>query len=171
VVIHTSTSHGPEYFKKYPYEFEEFYPVCTEVEMSKANRSELINAYDNTILYTDYILYSVIEQLRSLPEGTRSTMIFVSDHGESLGENNMYMHGLPKEMAPEQSWIPFIVWNSDPHTHVKAIDKAEQYHVFHSVLSYMGISSPVYNEDMNIFHYDEVPSQDEAEEVVDESLE
>lgn len=155
VVIHTSTSHGPTYYKKYPYEFEEYYPVCTEVEMSKADRQELINAYDNTILYTDYILYSIIEQLRSLPEGTRSAMIYVSDHGESLGENNMYMHGLPKDIAPEQSWIPFLVWNSDPHTHVKDIKSAEQYHVFHSVLSYMGISSPVFDENMNIFYYDD----------------
>lgn len=171
VVLHTSTSHGPTYYKKYPYEFEEFYPVCTTVEMSKANKAHLINAYDNTILYTDYLLYTIIEELRKLPEGTRSCMLYVSDHGESLGENNMYMHGLPKDMAPEQCMIPFIVWDSDPHTHVKSISHATQYHVFHSVLSFMGISSPVYNEDMNIFHYDEVPSQDEAGEVVDESLE
>ena len=156
VVIHTSTSHGPEYFKRYPYEFEEFYPVCTEVEMSKANRSELINAYDNTILYTDYMLYTIIEELRSLPEDMRRCMIYVSDHGESLGESGIYMHGLPLDIAPrEQYEIPFIVWNSDPYTHVKSYTSVGQYHVFHSVMSYLGVTSPIFNEDRNIFWYEQ----------------
>jgi lipid A ethanolaminephosphotransferase len=170
VVLHTSTSHGPTYFKKYPYEFEEFFPVCTEVEMSKANRQHLINAYDNTILYTDYILHLVIEELRSLPEGTRCCMIYVSDHGESLGENNVYMHGLPKDMAPEQCIIPFIVWDSDPYTHVKDLKSVEQYHTFHSVLSFLGISSPIFNEDRNIFYYEERPTLqgEQIEEMIEE---
>ena len=156
VVIHTSTSHGPEYYKRYPYEFEEFTPVCTEVEMSKANRSELINAYDNTILYTDYMLYTIIEQLRSLPDDMRCCMIYVSDHGESLGEGGIYMHGLPLDIAPrEQYEIPFIVWNSDPRTDVKELKSVGQYHVFHSVMSYLGVTSPIYDEDMNIFCYEE----------------
>ena len=170
VVLHTSTSHGPTYFKKYPYEFEEFYPVCTEVEMSKANKRHLINAYDNTILYTDYILYSVIEELRSLPEDTRCCMIYVSDHGESLGENDIYMHGLPKDMAPEQCIIPFIVWENDPYTHVKNLKSVGQYHTFHSVLSFFGISSPIFNEDRNIFYYEERPTteEDELDNIVEE---
>lgn len=159
VVIHTSTSHGPEYFKRYPYEFEEFTPVCTEVEMSKANRSELINAYDNTILYTDYMLYTIIEELRSLPDDMRRCMIFVSDHGESLGESGIYMHGLPLDIAPrEQYEIPFLVWNSDPYTHVKDIESVGQYHVFHSVMSYLGMTSPIFNESKNIFWYEERPN-------------
>lgn len=159
VVIHTSTSHGPEYFKRYPYEFEEFTPVCTEVEMSKANHSELINAYDNTILYTDYMLYTIIEELRGLPEDMRSCMIYVSDHGESLGEGGIYMHGLPLDIAPrEQYVIPFLVWTSDPYTHVKDYDRVGQYHVFHSVMSYLGVTSPIFDEEMNIFWYEERPN-------------
>ncbi|MEE1167953.1 MAG: sulfatase-like hydrolase/transferase, partial [Alistipes sp.] len=149
VVIHTSTSHGPTYFKKYPKEFERFTPVCTTVEMSEANTEELINAYDNTILYTDYLIHSGIEQLRRL-EGWRSTLLFVSDHGESLGENNLYMHGMPKSMAPrEQFEIPFIVWTSDGRTTTQS--EVGQYHVFHTVLNALSIESEVYNPEYDIF--------------------
>ena len=151
VVLHTSTSHGPTYYKKYPKEFELFSPVCTTVEMSKADHGELINAYDNTILYTDYLLHSLIEILRSIPE-RRSCMLFISDHGESLGENNLYMHGLPMSMAPkEQVEIPLIVWSSDPAVKVRAIEDVGQYHIFHSILDFLGVESPIFNSDMTLF--------------------
>lgn len=149
IVIHTSTSHGPTYFKKYPKEFERFTPVCTTVEMSEANTEELINAYDNSILYTDYLIHTAIEQLREL-EGWRATLLFVSDHGESLGENNLYMHGMPKSMAPrEQFEIPFIVWTSDSREIAK--QSVGQYHVFHSVLNALSIESPIYDVEYDIF--------------------
>ena len=150
IVLHTGTSHGPTYNKKYPSEFEKFTPVCNTVEMSKADPVELMNAYDNTILYTDYLVHNVIEQLRSISD-RRSCVLFVSDHGESLGENNLYMHGVPMSMAPkEQIEIPFIVWTSDK-TPVKQLEKVGQYHVYHSVLHFLGIDSPIFNEELNIF--------------------
>ena len=152
VVVHTSTSHGPTYYKKYPAEFERFTPVCTTVEMAEADHDELINAYDNTILYTDYIVHTTIEELRTL-EGWRATMLFVSDHGESLGENNLYMHGMPKSMAPaEQFDIPFIVWHYDSERTIKDIELAEQYCVFHTVLSSLSIESEIYNAEYDIFN-------------------
>ena len=151
VVIHTNTSHGPTYFKKYPSEFEKFTPVCTTVEMSKADHQELMNAYDNSIIYTDWLIHSVIGILKDIPE-VRSCMMYVSDHGESLGENNLYMHGVPMSMAPaEQVEIPFIVWDSDEATDVKPLEKVGQYHVFHSLLKFLGLESPVYDEEKNIF--------------------
>lgn len=151
IVLHTSTSHGPTYFKKYPSQFEQFRPVCTTVEMSKADHAELINAYDNTILYTDYLLHSLIEILKRVPN-RRVCMLYVSDHGESLGERGLYMHGVPMSMAPdEQVDIPFIVWHNDTSLHVKPIDEAEQYHVFHSVLNFFGINSPIFDPTMSIF--------------------
>ena len=150
IFLHTGTSHGPTYNKKYPAEFEVFSPVCNTVEMSKADPAELMNAYDNTIVYTDYIVHSAIEILRSTPD-RRGCVLFVSDHGESLGENNLYMHGVPMSMAPkEQVEIPFIVWTSDK-TPVKDLEKVGQYHVFHSVLDFLGIESPIFNEELNIF--------------------
>ena len=150
-VLHTSTSHGPTYYSKYPAQFERFTPVCTTVEMAKADREELLNAYDNTILYTDYLIHSVIEELKSV-QNRRCCMIFVSDHGESLGENNLYMHGVPMAMAPkEQIEIPFIVWQSDNTLKIKDLDKVGQYHIFHSVLDFLGIDSPIKDENMSIF--------------------
>lgn len=151
IVLHTSTSHGPTYSKKYPPRFETFKPVCNSVELGNCSQEALINAYDNTIVYTDYILYSVIEDLKALKE-YNSAMIFVSDHGESLGEKNLYMHGLPLSLAPKEQYeIPFIVWVSDGSKQLKANKTLSQNHVFHSVLNFLNIESPVYNEEMNIF--------------------
>ena len=151
IVLHTSTSHGPTYSKKYPPRFETFKPVCNSVELGKCSQTELINAYDNTIVYTDYILSSVIEDLKELKE-FKSAMIFVSDHGESLGEKNLYMHGVPMSFAPKEQYeIPFIVWVSDNSKQLKANKTLTQNHVFHSVLNFLNIESPVYNEELNIF--------------------
>jgi lipid A ethanolaminephosphotransferase len=152
IVLHTSTSHGPEYSKKYPPQFETFKPVCNSVELAKCSNTELVNAYDNTIGYTDYILYNVIEDLKQLKE-YKSAMIFISDHGESLGEKNLYMHGLPLSMAPKQQYdIPFIVWTSDNSLkQLNTENSLSQDYVFHSVLNFLGIQSPVYNEELNIF--------------------
>ncbi len=151
IILHTSTSHGPTYSKKYPSQFETFKPVCNSVELGNCSQKELINAYDNTIVYTDYILYNVIENLKQLEEH-KSTMIFVSDHGESLGEKNLYMHGMPISIAPKEQYeIPFIVWVSDSSKQLKPNKILSQNHVFHSVLNFLSIESSVYNEEMNIF--------------------
>lgn len=154
IVLHTSTSHGPAYSKKYPSRFETFKPVCNSVELGKCSQEELINAYDNTIVYTDYILYSIIEDLKQLKE-YKSTMIFVSDHGESLGEKNLYMHGVPISFAPKEQYeIPFIVWVSDHSRELKSNKTLTQNHVFHSVLNFLSIGSPIYNEEMNIYKFE-----------------
>ena len=151
VVLHTSTSHGPTYSKKYPPQFETFKPVCNSVELGSCSHDELINAYDNTIVYTDYILSKVIEDLKQFKD-YNSTMLFVSDHGESLGEKNLYMHGLPLSIAPKEQYeIPFIVWLSDGSRQLKPNKVLSQNHVFHSVLNFLNIQSPIYDEKMNIF--------------------
>ncbi len=151
IVLHTSTSHGPTYYKKYPKQFNKFTPVCESVELGKCTQEELINAYDNTIVYTDYILATLIENLKQLKE-YNSSMFYVSDHGESLGENNLYMHGIPVSIAPkEQLEIPFIVWLSDNSKELKKNNVASQNNIFHSVLDFLAIESPIYDENMSIF--------------------
>ena len=154
IVLHTNISHGPSYFKKYPERFETFSPVFRGVEMAKCkNPQELVNAYDNSILYTDYVLDKLISQLEEMKEW-RSCMMYVSDHGESLGEGGLYMHGVPMAIAPRQQYeIPFIVWTSD-NTAVKDIPLATQYHVFHSVLDFLGVESPVYDSGKDVFKKD-----------------
>ena len=149
VVIHAYTNHGPSYFTNYPSEFEVFTPVSQSVEMGKVPQGQLFNAYDNSIVYTDYLIHQVIEVLRSIPD-RRACMLFVSDHGESLGENNLYMHGVPLAMAPrEQIEIPFLVWA--PGLKVKPFELVGQHHVFHSVMRFFGVESPVFDEEMCIF--------------------
>lgn len=151
IVLHTSTSHGPMYYSKYPSQFEHFKPVCTTVEMSKADPAELMNAYDNTIVYTDYLIHSTIQMLKGITD-RRASLIFVSDHGESLGENNLYMHGVPMALAPkEQVEIPFIVWSSEGIDSIKKLDEVGQYHIFHSVMDWLGIESEIYDPAMSIF--------------------
>ena len=152
LIIHTSISHGPAYNKRYPAEFEHFTPVCNTVEMAKADHDELMNSYDNTIIYTDYLLSEAIKQLEELPKEWESCLMYVSDHGESLGEGNLFMHGVPISIAPrEQIEIPFLVWTSEGSRDVKTLDKVGQYHVFHSVMSFLGAESEVFDEKMNIF--------------------
>lgn len=151
IVLHTSTSHGPSYNTKYPPKFEKFTPVCTSVELGECTQEELINAYDNTIVYTDYILAHLINDLQDLQE-YKSMMLYVSDHGESLGENNLYMHGIPASFAPrEQLEIPFIVWLSDDSKKMKPNQTLSQNHVFHSILNFLAVESPIYDENKNIF--------------------
>ena len=153
VVLHTSTSHGPSYYKKYPVEFEKFSPVCKSVEPKGCLQGELINAYDNTVLYTDFLLSSIIEQLAGLKDYD-SAMIYASDHGESLGENGLYMHGIPMAFAPKEQYeIPFLVWSSKPDS-VKNLKELSHFHIFHSVLAFLGIQSEVFDEGLNLFEKD-----------------
>ena len=152
VILHTSTSHGPSYNKKYPPQFETFKPVCNSVDLDKCAQTQLINGYDNTIVYTDYVLHQLIEDLDQL-KNYKKAMLFISDHGESLGENNLYMHGLPLGIAPKEQYeIPFLVWlsNNNPRQ-FKQNDMLTQHHVFHSVMDLLQVQSPIYDPKMSIF--------------------
>ena len=120
--------------------------------MSKADPDELINAYDNTILYTDWLVHDVIRQMKTLPSEWKSCVLYVSDHGESLGEGGLYMHGVPISMAPrEQYEIPFIVWTSEGSASVREMESAVQYNVFHSVMDFLGAESEIFDPQMSIF--------------------
>ena len=154
IILHTSTSHGPQYANKYPKEFEVYKPVAKNVEEGEKNVGMLVNAYDNTIRYTDFLLDSLISTLRTMKDW-KSAMIFVSDHGESLGENKMFMHGLPMKLAPKEQYeIPFLVWTSADFRAYKSNLPAvlEQHYIFHSVLNLLSIQSPAYNADFDIFN-------------------
>ncbi len=153
IILHTSISHGPQYASKYPKEFEVYKPVARNVEEGEKNVGMLVNAYDNTIRYTDYLLNGLIDTLRSMTEW-KTAMIFVSDHGESLGENKMFMHGLPMKLAPKEQYeIPLLVWTSENFRTYKSElpPVLEQHYIFHSVLNLLSIQSPAYNKDLDIF--------------------
>lgn len=153
IILHTSTSHGPQYASKYPKEFEVYKPVAKNVEEGEKNVGMLVNAYDNTIRYTDFLLDSLINTLRTMSDW-KTAMIFISDHGESLGEKKMFMHGLPMKLAPKEQYeIPFLVWTSENYRTYKSKLPAvlEQHYIFHSVLNLLSIQSPAYNEQFDIF--------------------
>lgn len=151
IVLHTYISHGPAYNRGYPEEFARYTPVCNTVEMASADHDELMNSYDNTIIYTDHLLAETIGMLKGL-DGWKTGLIFLSDHGESLGEGNLYMHGVPMAIAPKEQYeIPFILWSSDPAETYKPAEELNQYQIFHSVLHFLGADSPVYDENLNFY--------------------
>ena len=114
IVLHQMGSHGPAYYKRYPPAFEKWAPACQTSELSECTQDEIINAYDNTILYTDYFLAKVIEWLKSNDDVYEPALLYISDHGESLGENGIYLHGLPYMLAPAaQTHIPLIIWSGE----------------------------------------------------------
>ncbi len=162
IVLHTMGSHGPSYYKRYPDEFKKFTPTCDTADIQDCTKEEIVNTYDNTILYTDYIISSVIDLLKK-EQNVLSTMLYVSDHGESLGEKNLYLHGLPYKFAPDvQKDIPMILWFSDEFKKEEKIDvacleknaKEKEYshdNLFHSVLGLLNVDTKVYEKDLDIF--------------------
>jgi len=159
IVLHQHGSHGPSYYSLYPKRFEVFKPVCESVDLSQCTSAGLINAYDNSILYTDYFLHRAISVLKDFPK-TPSVLMYVSDHGESLGEYGLYLHGTPYSIAPDfQKDVPFLVWMSDAFKQKKGISKAQlapqathsQANVFHSVMGAFDMRSEIYDRNLDIF--------------------
>jgi len=159
VVLHQSGSHGPNYFNHYPPDREKFTPVCRSVQLQECTPDTLVNAYDNTILYTDHFLAETIQMLRAIPD-TATLMMYASDHGESLGEFGLYLHGTPYSLAPDvQKDIPYIVWMSDAFKQRKtlsadaALGQARNAHqtIFHSIMGAFDMRSEIYNPQLNIF--------------------
>jgi lipid A ethanolaminephosphotransferase len=159
IVLHQHGSHGPDYSNRYPPDGERFRPVCASVQLQDCTYETIVNAYDNTVLYTDHLLAGVIDTLRAVPDAV-TAMLYVSDHGESLGEYGLYLHGTPYALAPDvQKEIPYIVWTSDAFRRRKtlAADKVlahakhAQMTVFHSVMGAFDMRSAVYNPQLDIF--------------------
>ena len=161
IVLHQMGNHGPAYFKRYPKEFEKFTPVCNTSELKNCTTEQINNTYDNAILYTDYFLSKVIGLLKKNDNEFETAMIYVSDHGESLGEGGIYLHGMPKFLAPEaQTHIPAIIWFGKNY-HIdseslkgKITAEFTHDHVFHTMLGLFEVESSVYKRDMDILRAD-----------------
>lgn len=159
VVLHPAGSHGPTYYRKYPVAFGRFQPVCQSVDLSACSQQSLVNAYDNTIVYTDHFLAETIRILQAVPNSA-SAMIYLSDHGESLGEHGFYLHGVPNSIAPDvQRVVPFLVWMSPRFRGSRAVFASDLLakapfgddNVFHSVLGAFGGRCAVYKPDLDLF--------------------
>lgn len=113
VVLHQMGSHGPAYYKRVPPQYKVFKPTCDTNAIQGCSRDELLNSYDNTLLYTDYVLDSLIETLKTATQ-YETGLWYLSDHGESTGESGMYLHGAPYAIAPsQQTHVPMLMWFSD----------------------------------------------------------
>ena len=163
IVLHMMGSHGPAYWKRYPESGEIFKPVCKESQFSRCTREEIINTYDNTIAYTDVVLGKLAKILGQA--GTHNVdagMWYMSDHGESLGENNIYLHGMPYAIAPEaQIHVPMVMWLSPGLSDSIGLDQtclrgragAKTSHdaLFHTVLGAMNVKTKVYDPALDLF--------------------
>lgn len=152
LVLHQIGSHGPAYYQRYPEAFRRFQPECRSADFSDCTKEEIVNAYDNTIAYTDHILASVIDRLEKQQDRLDVSMLYMSDHGESLGELGLYLHGAPYMIAPSyQTHIPFVLWLGKDEKAAYSADclaaetKKAQSHdnLFHTVLGMMRVDTKV----------------------------
>lgn len=162
IVLHMMGSHGPTYFKRYPDKFKRFLPACDTANLQNCSQEQIVNTYNNTILYTDYVISSVINILNRQPQ-LQSGMLYASDHGESLGENNLYLHGLPYAIAPdEQKKIPMIMWLSPDLQKALRLNRSclnekaatqsfSHDNYFHTVLRMLFIDTTAYDRKLDIF--------------------
>lgn len=163
IVLHMMGSHGPYYYLRVPSEFRAFKPTCDTRQIRTCSVEALINTYDNTILYTDHVLTTLIALLKKAADRSIDTsMIYVSDHGESLGESGTYLHGTPYFMAPsEQTHVPMLMWIApstrlrlgiDHHCLQQMAREARLSHdnVFHSVLGTLDIKTRAYDRALDI---------------------
>jgi lipid A ethanolaminephosphotransferase len=161
-VLHMMGNHGPAYFRRYPAAFRRFTPDCATAELRDCSREQVVNAYDNAILYTDHVLASIVKILREQSTRLDGAMLYVSDHGESLGEKGLYLHGIPYAIAPEQqTHVPMVLWLSDTLTdsgdvnarcvNAKAGTPLSHDNLFHSVLGLLDVGTSAYRADRDIF--------------------
>jgi lipid A ethanolaminephosphotransferase len=162
LVLHQMGSHGPEYFKRYPKEYEHFTPVCESNALNNCSRESIVNGYDNTLVYTDHVLSSLIDVLRSNQDKVDTAMLYLSDHGESLGEYNLFLHGTPYMLAPEQQkHVAMLAWFSDNYQKAYSVDThclqmsrdkpLSQDNLFHSMLGLLEVRSKVYQPGLDMF--------------------
>ena len=168
IVLHQMGNHGPAYYKRYPKEFARFRPFCETNDLSKCSNDEISNAYDNAILYTDYFLSKTIALLKNNSSQFSTVLLYVSDHGESLGENGVYLHSMPYMIAPkEQVEVPLIMWfGGGIETELKKdllINKLNEPYshdnIFHTMLGFMEIESSAYIPQLDILYNIQIHGQ------------
>jgi lipid A ethanolaminephosphotransferase len=161
LVMHQMGSHGPAYFERTPPAYKRFVPECTSSHLPDCSRETLVNAYDNTIAYTDHVLGGLIAWL-GRHEDNATALLYVADHGESLGENNLYLHGLPYALAPDlQKHVPWITWLSPGFQRASGVTtqclasradaRVTHDNLFHSVLGLMQVGTSAYQRTLDAY--------------------
>ena len=164
VALHIIGSHGPTYFKRYPAEMQRFTPACNRGDIENCTDEEIVNVYDNTLVYTDYVLAKTIALLEQYSKQYHVALVYLSDHGESLGENGIYLHGTPYAFAPsEQIYVPWLMWLPENYTQAKQLSReciikqaarAGHSHdnLFHTLLGLYGVETHLKNPLLDISH-------------------
>jgi lipid A ethanolaminephosphotransferase len=162
IVLHQIGSHGPAYYRRYSDAQRLFTPDCRTTDLPKCSPDEVRNAYDNSIVATDAFLASVIRLLEKHGAALNTAMLYVSDHGESLGENGLFLHGAPYAFAPrEQTHVPMVAWFSDNYRAAFGLDRAclaqraanaySHDNWFHTTLGLFDVRTSVYKPDLDMF--------------------
>lgn len=162
IVLHMMGNHGPAYYRRYPESFRRFTPDCQTANLRDCTREEVVNAFDNEILYTDHLLASMIRALGERSDRLDTALLYVSDHGESLGESGLYLHGVPYALSPRvQSWVPMIYWQSpgfgastgldDQCLKRRASEPASHDNLFHSLLGLLDVRTSAYLRERDLF--------------------
>lgn len=160
-MLHHLGSHGPSCYRRYPPAFALFAPACSSDDLQRCTREEIVNAYDNSVRYTDHVLARLIATLERNAADVDSALIYGSDHGESLGERNLYLHGLPWFMTPKvQKQVPMAMWLSSNFAGANALDTgclrqravapASHDNLFHTVLGLLDVKTVVYEPELDL---------------------
>lgn len=160
VVMHQMGSHGPAYYKRSPQAIKQFTPECKSSALQNCPVEQIVNAYDNSVLYADHFVAQTVKWLQAQPRPT--ALMYLSDHGESLGEKGLYLHGMPYRMAPrEQTHVPMLAWLSKPMQQQRGwrmaclqdqADKPWSHdNLFHSMLDLSQVSTGLAKPELNIF--------------------
>lgn len=162
LVLHLIGSHGPTYFERYPKNMEAFTPACPRSDIENCTSEQIVNTYDNTIRYTDFINAEVIKYLKTQEAQFDVSAVYLSDHGESLGENGLYLHGLPYNMAPDtQKRVPMLMWLSEGAQKRLGVDEAclrakgkesgiSHDNLFHTLLGLAQVNTEVRDDSLNL---------------------
>ncbi len=165
IAFHVIGSHGPTYYKRYPKEKAHFQPDCPRSDIEHCTDEEIVNTYDNTIAYTDFVLAEFINKLKTYQDRYNVALMYISDHGESLGENGMYLHGTPYSIAPkEQTQVPWLIWLPSQYSEQRKIDRAclstsaetgefSRDNFFHTLIGFFGVITKDKNDDMDIINH------------------
>jgi lipid A ethanolaminephosphotransferase len=164
-VLHMLGNHGPSYFRRHPPAFARFQPACQEDDLRKCTVAQVVNSYDNALLYTDHVLASAIQTLHARSGAVDSALLYVSDHGESLGESGLFLHGLPYAVAPSvQKKVPMVWWHSTgferaaglregcvmPALRQQAASPLAHDHLFHTLLSAVDVRTTLQARELDL---------------------
>jgi lipid A ethanolaminephosphotransferase len=161
VVLHPLGNHGPSYYARYPERFRRYTPTCDSAEPGECSSEALVNSYDNAVLYSEHFVAEAIALLQR-QQRHDTALIYVSDHGESLGEHGLFLHGVPYAIAPDQQTrVPMVVWLGEGYAATAGIDEsclrersslpAAHDHLFHSVLGLLDVETSVYEPALDLF--------------------